>query len=154
MKRNSKLLILILFYNYFKFYLSYNNIIYLYNQGKYFQYTLNNENKAIYYYNQIIQLIEEKEEKEDNQDNIKEFDYSGMYNDLGILKERRNDYIGAEIAYKKAIYYSPNFLSALCNLAHIKILKGEIVEAKKLYLKAINSSNVTPEILYNYALFL
>ena len=66
---------------------------------------------------------------------VEHIDLPGMLNDMGVLYFQRKDSIRAMNAYREAVRLQPSFFVAICNLAGLVHGSGDIVEAKKLYLR-------------------
>lgn len=78
------------------------------------------------------------------------FDYSGMYNDLGILYAEVGNVAMASNSFERALSLNPFFLPALGNHASLKTKLGDFEGAEKIYQQAIMLPNVSPEIFHNY----
>lgn len=118
-----------------------------FHRGVHAQYHLFDYSLALKEYETAAILLE-------NLSSCPQIDCSGMLNDLGVLKRNQGDLVNAEKAFLHAMKYSSSSLFPLANLAGIKSLQNDYHAAANYYLQATQSPEVTPEILYNYAVFL
>jgi tetratricopeptide (TPR) repeat protein len=81
------------------------------------------------------------------------FDYSHMYNDLGLLYSGKNDLTNAVQAFKKGVSRNPNFIPVVGNLANTLALIRDDKGAIEVYEYAMRSKNTAPEVIHNYAVF-
>jgi Tfp pilus assembly protein PilF len=64
---------------------------------------------------------------------------TGMaHNNLGGIYARQGKIRDAVLEFRKALAYNPDHLHALFNLAHLLFTSGGYMEAKKLYIRALN----------------
>jgi tetratricopeptide (TPR) repeat protein len=117
-----------------------------FQEGRHYQYTLNDHENALVAYENADAIMP----------NLHEvlFDFSGMYNDLGVLSMSLRSLESAELAFAKALMIAPKHIAALSNLAGIKYTMGDLDEANRLYDIAVNLPDASSELLYNYGVFL
>ena len=118
-----------------------------FHRGVHAQYHLFDYSLALKEYETAAILLE-------NLSSCPKIDCSGMLNDLGVLKKNQGDLVGAEKSFLHAMKYSSSPLFPMANLAGIKSIQNDYHAAANYYLQATQSPEVTPEILYNYAVFL
>lgn len=122
------------------------NSYHYFQEGRHYQYTLNDYEKALASYEKADAIMP--------CDDNAVHDFSGMYNDMGVLSMSQRSWESAEIAFIKALNINPHLIAALSNLAEIKYAKGDIDEASRLYSTAANLPDVSAELLFNYGIYL
>ena len=123
-----------------------SDAFYYYNQGLHFQYTMHDMEQALKAYNMADQVMTDV--------SMSLFDYSGMYNDLGVLWLSNGDINNAEISFVKALQISSTNTADLTNLAGVKHSLGDLDTSNALYQLAVNQPDATAELLFNYGNFL
>ena len=118
----------------------------MYLLGRDFQYTRYDYANALLAYEKADAIM--------TNDDKANFDFCGMYNDMGVLALNIGDLQLAENAFIKALHIAPDFIPALSNLASIKHSLGDIETAMKLYEIAVELPNRSPEVVYNFGAFL
>ena len=81
---------------------------------------------------------------------LQHIDFTGMYNDLGVLLYNMREYEAAQIAYEKVLAQNPNHFNALANLAALKAVLGDIMGADLLYERGSQLHQVPIEFMHNY----
>jgi predicted TPR repeat methyltransferase len=74
-------------------------------------------------------------------------DYTGAYNNLGLMHYQQKDFTLAKDAYSKALELSPNFVNALLNSAILCAHLGELEESREKLERAFELDAHNPKIL-------
>lgn len=78
-----------------------------------------------------------------------------VHNNYGaFLQNKKDDLVGAELHYRRAIELKDGHSNALGNLANLLWRKGELDSARELYKTSIASNPVSDNVFLNYARFL
>lgn len=115
-----------------------------YEQGRHWQYSVGDEQRALQYYLQAWAALQEEGGAVSAA-----FDVAGMMNDLGILTLNSGNIRQAIGAFEYALEVNPVLPSALSNLAGILVDIGQPHEAVSLYSKAIAVDPVNSALYHN-----
>lgn len=78
-------------------------------------------------------------------------DAAGVFANLGVIAEAKNDEASAADYYHKCLSLNPNYVVALNNLGAIQMSGGKFKEANRLYLAAYESKPDNASVLLNLA---
>lgn len=118
----------------------------LYQKGIHYQYEVKDIQAAMSMYQEADRSITSWDKDH--------LDFSGMYNDLGVLYYNFREYDLAQKAYERVLTQHPQHVNAIANLASLKASLGDIEGADALYLRGSQLENVPLTFMHNYAVHL
>jgi Flp pilus assembly protein TadD len=82
------------------------------------------------------------------------FDANSHSNYGAFLNDKKEDSVGAERAYARALELDPEHVNALGNLANLRWDRGDTADAEALYRKALRRKPCNENVAFNFARFL